>query len=101
MPKKQTLFSNTYGAGYCDWGIKRTIREAENISRWNPWLAHQWMDEAHDRISLDDPYYSDFNNAVERINYSWLRMHRFRWFNESSFWTKDGEVLGLTLLEAI
>jgi len=22
--------------GYSDWGIKRTIREAENVSRWNP-----------------------------------------------------------------
>ena len=36
--------------GYSDWGIKRTIREAENVSRWNPWKCHEWMEEARDRM---------------------------------------------------
>ena len=30
--------------GYNDWGVMRTIREAENIARWNPWKAHEWME---------------------------------------------------------
>lgn len=101
MPKKQPPVNNTYGAGYCDWGIKRTIREAENVARWNPWLAHAWMEEAHDRLSLDNPYYSEYDEAVERINAYWVLMRRFRWFDETEFWSKDGESLGLTLLETV
>ena len=48
---------------YSDWGIKRTIREAENVARWNPWKAHEWMNEARDRMDLDNMFF-DFYNAV-------------------------------------
>ena len=43
--------------GYSDWGIKRTIREAENVSRWNPWKCHEWMEEARDRMDLDNLFH--------------------------------------------
>lgn len=88
-------------SGYSDWGIKRTLREAKNVSRWSPWHAHAWMDEARDALSLDYPFYSEFNEAAEAINAYWLLMRRFRWYNETEFWKIDGEPQPLTLIELI
>ncbi len=86
-------------SGYSDWGIKRTIREAENVARWNPWLAHAWMIEARDALSLEAPYFSEYDSAVERINKHWLMLKRFRWFNEGDFWEKEHEPGTTTLLQ--
>ena len=42
---KKSVQSNLI-SGYSAWSRSRTIDEAHNISRWNPWLAHEWMKEA-------------------------------------------------------
>ena len=57
------------GGGYTVWSVLRTIREAENIARWNPWLAHDWMEEARDRLDIySAPYHEEYDAAVNRIN---------------------------------
>lgn len=87
-------------SGYTDWGVRRTIKEAENIARWNPWLAHAWMQEARDHLSIDIPeLFQEFENAVYRINTYWIRLSRFHWFNEQTFWVFNKESTGLTLLK--
>lgn len=92
MAKKRTYVHEKYAsAGYSDWGVRRTIREAENVARWNPWLAHAWMEEARNQISLDKPFYSDFDEAVERINTRWRILRCFSWFDEDEFWELNGE----------
>ena len=92
MAKKRTVLPEKYGsAGYADWDIRRTIREAENVARWNPWLAHAWMEEALNQLSLDKPFFKEFDDAVERINARWRIIRNFRWYNEAQFWELDGE----------
>lgn len=92
MAKKQFTLPEKYAsAGYSNWDIRRTIREAENVARWNPWLAHAWMEEAHNQLSLDKPFFKEFDDAVERINARWRIMRSFRWYNEVDFWQLDGQ----------
>ena len=88
-------------SGYADWDIKRTLREARNIARWSPWHAHSWMEEARNQLSLDAPFYSEFNYVAEQINLYWLSMDNYRWYNESAFWAIDSEPQPLTLIELI
>jgi hypothetical protein len=101
-PKNKNKVPAKYSnAGYSVWPIRRTISEAVNISRWNPWLAHAWMEEARNQLSLDNPFYSEYNQAVERINQYWLNMRNFIWFDETEFWALNGETYPLTLLTEI
>lgn len=72
--------------GYISWGIKRTIKEAENVSRWNPWLGHLWMEEARNSIDLDNPFYTEFDEAAARINNFWRIIKGFSWYEEADFW---------------
>lgn len=101
MAKKPRIPEKYSSAGYSDWGIKRTLREAKNVARWSPWHAHQWMEEARNYISLDNPYYEEFNEAVYIINSYWLSMRNYRWFDELTFWSLDGEPNPVTLIEPI
>lgn len=102
MVKAKNKIPQKYSsAGYSDWGIKRTIREAENVARWNPWLAHSWMQEALDQLSLDAPFYKEFDDAVERINKYWLTIAQFRWYDETEFWNIEGTYYQPKLLTKI
>lgn len=92
MKKKQTLPPKYKATGFTDWGIKRTIREAENVARWNPWLARAWMAEALEQLSLEAPYFTEYDSAVTRINAYWTNMARFRWYNPDDFWSLEGEI---------
>lgn len=98
---KKKLPPKYSAVGYTVWGVRRTIREAENIARWNPWLAHAWMEEARDQLSLDNPLFTEFDAAVERINNYWIMLERFHWFNAVEFWTREGEPYPRTLLEPV
>ena len=102
MVKRKNKVPDKYSSfGYAVWDIRRTLREAENVARWNPWLAHQWMEEARNALTLDTPFYSEYDRAVDRINHRWLLLKRLRWFNELEFWEIDGETNETTLLEKI
>ena len=69
----------------------RTIREAENIARWNPWKAHEWMEEARQRLDLfNAPYHDQFDDAVHRINHLWRSNMRCHWYDSKTFWM-DGK----------
>ena len=77
--------------GYSDWSVRRTIWEAENIARWKPWLAHEWMEEAAARLDIVyAPYHDEYDKAVKRINAMWRSLRSYRWYNEREFW-KDGK----------
>ena len=77
--------------GYNDWSVMRTIREAENIARWNPWKAHEWMEEARQRLDLfNAPYHDQFDDAVHRINALWRSNMQCHWYDSKTFWM-DGK----------
>lgn len=88
-------------SGYDSWGIIRTLREAENIARWNPWIAHAWMEEARQEISLDKPFFNEFDAAVDRINAHWILLQKFHWFDEAAFWEYNGEPNSMELIDKI
>ena len=77
--------------GYSDWSVRRTIDEAENIALWQPWIAHEWMEEAAARLDIVyAPHHDYYDAAVKRINAYWKQHRRYRWFNEREFW-KNGK----------
>jgi hypothetical protein len=98
MAKRRTMPAKYSAVGYAVWETRRTIREAENVARWNPWLAHAWMEEARDELSLDRPFFSEFDAAVDRINARWQLLLRFHWFDSVEFWKLDGESFPPTYL---
>ena len=85
---KQTVLTRI---GYSDWTVRRTIDEAENIARWQPWICHEWMEEAAARLdNVYAPHHDYYDAAVKRINAMWKKHRQYRWFNEREFW-KDGK----------
>lgn len=74
--------------GYTVWSVRRTIREAVNVARFAPWCAIEWMEEARDRISLENPLYDEFDEGVNRINAIWRSYERMHWYNPREFWRR-------------
>jgi hypothetical protein len=102
MAKRKAYLPDKYSsAGYSDWPIRRTISEAVNVARWNPWLAHAWMEEARNQISLDNPFYQEFDDAAAKINAYWRSLPKYRWFNEDAFWERDGMSYHPTYIQLI
>jgi hypothetical protein len=99
MARKVKLPAKYSATGYSVWDVRRTIREAENVARWNPWLGHAWMEEARNELSLDKPFFNEYDEAVKRINSRWLLLTSFAWFDQINFWSLDGESYPVTLLE--
>ena len=90
------------GKGYTDWGVMRTIREAENIARWSPWHTHEWMEEAVNRLDIMyAPYHEEYDAAVKRINHLWLTLRTYSWFDEKTFWAKGKTIHPPKLLQPI
>ena len=88
--------------GYTDWSIKRTIHEAENIARWNPWKAHEWMEEARNRLDLyEAPYHEYYDRAVKRINALWKSNSQCRWYDAKEFWKRGKVTYPPKMLEPI
>ena len=78
-------------AGYSDWPIRRCIAEAVNVCRYSPWKAHEWMEEARNLISMQYPFYDDYDNAVDTINRTWRSFEKYQWYDAREFW-KRGNV---------
>lgn len=98
-PKKAVFGS---GGGYTVWSVLRTIREAENIARWNPWLAHDWMEEARDRLDIySAPYHEEYDAAVNRINALWKSNSKCHWYDVKEFWKKGKVSYPPKMLETI
>jgi len=101
MAKMRKIPQKQSAPGYSVWNFARTVREAENVARWNPWLAHEWMSEAKDMLSLELPEFSKYDQVVDRINERWLLMADMLWFNEKTFWALEGVEYPATYLSKI
>lgn len=83
---KKSVQSNLV-SGYSAWSRSRTIDEAHNIARWNPWLAHDWMKEAIDGTSIADyDILEKHDRIATKINHLWRRRKSYRWYDEKEFW---------------
>lgn len=87
MAKAKAIFGSNIG--YSTWSFMRTLREAENVARWNPWKAHEWMSEARDMVDFTSPFYDEYDKTVDRINALWKSMERQTWYNQKVFWKKN------------
>lgn len=85
MAKAKTTYNT---GGYSTWGVRRTLTEAENAARWSPWSAVEWMEEARDQISIENPLYDEFDAVANRINALWRSYERYHWYDAKSFWRK-------------
>ena len=79
--------------GYSVWSVKRTLRESINVARYSPWCAVEWMDEAKNRISLDNPLFEEFDEAANRINALWRSYERMHWYEAREFWRRGKVVM--------
>ena len=66
MPKKTK--ESKLLRGYSDWSRLKTFKEAVNVSRWNPWLAHEWMNEACRGISINDYLVMEINRRMNQVD---------------------------------
>jgi hypothetical protein len=90
MVKSNPKFSP---GGYSVWSVKRTLRESINVARFSPWSAIAWMDEAKDRISLENPLFDEFDAAANRINALWRSYERMHWYDPKDFWRRGKVVM--------
>ena len=90
MPKKKDTTGNLI-SGYDDWSVTKLIDEAKNVARWNPWLAHQWMKEAANRINSIEQYrlIDKHDDAVDQINAYWRMISKMRFYDAKTFWSDE------------
>ena len=85
MPKKAVQVNLI--KGYSPWAKKHTINQAKNVARWNPWLAHEWMDEAARGLSIDHfDLIEYYDKVADEINLNWKTRTRYRFYNQKEFW---------------
>ena len=85
MPKR--IKKDKLATGYSPWPKKYTIDQAKNVARWNPWMAHDWMDEAARGLSIDHFDLIEYHDKVaNQINTDWRNRVRYRFHNQKDFW---------------
>ena len=86
MPKKKP--ESKLISGYSAWSNKRLMNEAVNVSRWNPWLAHEWMHEATRGLSIVDQIdlIDHHDAAADKINKHWKMLTRMKFYDAKTFW---------------
>jgi len=57
------------------------------------------MEEARDRMDLDNLFFREYDGAVRRINNYWHMLPRFRHHNPDEFWKRDKVSYPPTYLE--
>ena len=85
MPRKKQESKLT--TGYSNWSKRKLINEAVNVARWNPWLAHDWMTEATNGISIENFDLIDHHDtAASKINDHWNKISRMFYYDAKVFW---------------
>lgn len=86
MPKKREV--EKYFSVYSDWSIEKTMSEARNVARWNPWVAHTWMDECRNRMNISEHYelMVKYDRVATEINNFWRSLQSKRYYDKKEFW---------------
>ena len=85
MPKK--VIKDKLVTGYSPWPKRYTMDQAKNVARWNPWMAHDWMDEAARGLSIDHFDLIEYHDkVVDEINQGWKNRTKYRFYNQKEFW---------------
>ena len=87
MPRKKP--QSKLVRGYSAWTKKKLMNEAKNVARWNPWLAHDWMKEATDGLTMDEYELVEYHDKVAgEINAHWKMISGMSYFNPKTFWNE-------------
>ena len=85
MPKK--VVQDKLVTGYSPWPKRYTIDQAKNVARWNPWLAHEWMNEASRSLSIEDYILIEYHDKIaDQINTDWRNRTKYHFHNQKEFW---------------
>ncbi len=86
MPKKTEQVNLI--KGYSPWSKRYTMNQAKNVARWNPWMAHGWMEEAARGLSIDHFDLIEYHDKVaDEINQGWKNRTKYRFYNQKEFWS--------------
>src|SRR5210317_548370 len=73
--------------GMGTWDEKTTIRECQNLVRWNAPLAIQFMEHASGRVcNISYLVIREYNKAVDSINGYLDILERQRYYNKQDVW---------------
>lgn len=73
--------------GMGTWDEKTTIRECQNLVRWNAPLAIQFMEHASGRVcNMSSLVIREYNKAVDSINGYLDILERQRYYNKQDVW---------------
>jgi hypothetical protein len=87
MGKKSPVYK--YLPGYSGWSLYKIVHESKNVGRWNPWLAHEWLDEVAVKCTIDVDNWKiieKHDEAVDYLNAYWQSLPKMRYYNEKEFW---------------
>ena len=74
--------------GFSFWDTNDYLRECQNIVRWNPRLAIDWMEGIASRIwSL--PQTAHYNRVARDINEYLDRLETYRFYDKYEVWEND------------
>ena len=69
------------------WDERQTIRECQNLVRWNAPLAIQYMELAAGRVCMmSSLVVREYNKAVQKINEYLDILERQRFYNKQEVW---------------
>ena len=83
--KKSPLSASSVGYGF--WDERQTIRECQNLVRWNAPLAIQFMEHSSGSIcNMSSLVVREYNKAVKSINEYLDILERQRYYNKQEVW---------------
>ena len=83
--KKSPLNPSSVGYGF--WDERQTIRECQNLVRWNAPLAIQFMEHASGRVcNMSSLVIREYNRSVQSINEYLDILERQRYYNKQDVW---------------
>jgi hypothetical protein len=71
--------------GFNFWDTRTTIRECQNLVRWNPALALEWMTRLQGQ-PMNSLVTREYNRAVQVINNHLDQLERHSWYNKKEVW---------------
>jgi len=74
--------------GFSFWDTNDYLRECQNIVRWNPRLAIDWMEGISSRI-WTQPQLTYYNRVAKDINDYLDRLETYRFYDKAEIWGND------------
>lgn len=89
MAKKKSS-SKTFNISFGYWSEYDTIRECQNLAKWNPHLAIQLMEGISNKVSSKgEILVNAYNRAVTNINNYLDSLEKMRYYSKNKYWGQE------------